>query len=161
EDEARGWDARRVDGLRAVLAAQLLGRGVPQAQLDGAVARAAGALAACLADGRGRWLLGPQREARNEYRLSALAGGERRELVIDRMFVDAEGRTWIVDYKTSTHEGADRERFLDAERDRYAAQLEGYAAAAAPGGARLGLYFPLLEGWREWPAAAPRAALTE
>jgi hypothetical protein len=31
---------------------------------------------------------------------------------------------------------------------RYAAQLDGYAEAM--GGARRGLYFPLLKNWREW-----------
>jgi len=31
-----------------------------------------------------------------------------------RVFVDSEGRRWIVDCKTSSHEGAD----LDAFRDR-------------------------------------------
>jgi hypothetical protein len=61
---------------------------------------------------------------------------------------DANGERWIVDYKTSSHEGADPEGFLDRERERYAAQLARYARAAG-GGHRLGLYFPLLRGWRE------------
>ena len=58
---------------------------------------------------------------------------------------------WIVDYKTSSHEGADVAGFLDRERERYQAQLARYASAlgAAPG-TMLGLYFPLLAGWREW-----------
>jgi hypothetical protein len=55
-----------------------------------------------------------------------------------------------VDYKTSTHEGAGVEAFLDSERERYAEQLRGYAnALAGRGRVRLGLYFPLLGGWRE------------
>ena len=42
------------------------------------------------------------------------------------------------------------------ERERYRGQLEGYAAImrvldGRP--IRLGLYFPLLGGWREWPAS--------
>jgi ATP-dependent exoDNAse (exonuclease V) beta subunit len=53
----------------------------------------------------------------------------------------------VVDYKTGEHRG-DLERYLDEQRQRYAAQLDGYAAAL--GGARRGLYFPLLRGWREW-----------
>jgi len=57
---------------------------------------------------------------------------------------------WIVDYKTSSHEGRDLEGFLDRERERYRAQLEAYARALASGKAMLGLYFPLLSGWREW-----------
>ena len=82
-------------------------------------------------------------------------------MVIDRMFVDEDGRAWIVDYKTSTHEGADVEAFLASEQERYRAQLERYGEALAqPGGHRLGLYFPLLKGWREWERQAPGGPVT-
>ena len=96
-----------------------------------------------------KWLLGPQANARNEYRISALVDGVRRDLVIDRVFEDLAG-PWIVDYKTSAHEGADLERFLAEEETRYRPQLERYAAALGKPGARRGLYFPLLKGWKEW-----------
>ena len=115
-----------------------------------------GALTATLEDPRGRWLLGAQPNARNEYRISTVVDGVPVMLVIDRMFEDLTG-AWIVDYKTSTHEGAEVERFLDAEQHRYRAQLERYAAVAVrAGGARLGLYFPLLKGWREWSTESAR-----
>jgi ATP-dependent helicase/nuclease subunit A len=151
EDEARGWTRARVERDRAALRRELAARGVPESDLDRAVERAALALAQALEDPRGRWLLGPQRGARNEYRLTSVAGGVRRRLVVDRLFEDADGRTWIVDYKTSSHEGADTERFLDEERLRYHDQLESYAGALQIPAARRGLYFPLLKGWREWP----------
>ena len=67
---------------------------------------------------------------------------------IDRYIEDAKGGKWVVDYKTSEHTGGGIDAFLDAERERYEAQLDGYAAAV--GGARRALYFPLLRGWREW-----------
>jgi ATP-dependent helicase/nuclease subunit A len=108
------------------------------------------ALAASVEDKRGKWLLGPQRNARNEYRLSTVVEGKRRMLVIDRLFEDDVGDTWVVDYKTSSHEGADLEKFLDEERLRYRPQLERYASALGNAGAHRGLYFPLLKGWREW-----------
>jgi ATP-dependent exoDNAse (exonuclease V) beta subunit len=117
-------------------------------ELDGAVARALAALAAAIADPRGRWVLGPHPYAATEHRLTAFADGAIRRLVIDRFFETAAGERWIVDYKTSAHEGADPEGFLDQERARYAAQLERYARALG-GASRLGLYFPLLAGWRE------------
>ena len=53
-----------------------------------------------------------------------------------------------MDYKTSQHQGADVEAFLERERVRYAAQLARYAHALGDVD-RLGLYFPLLAGWRE------------
>ncbi len=60
---------------------------------------------------------------------------------------------WIVDYKTGTHEGADVEGYLDHEQERYRSQLERYAVLLRGLDSRpimLGLYFPLLGGWREW-----------
>jgi ATP-dependent exoDNAse (exonuclease V) beta subunit len=150
EDGRRGWDKPRIEGMRARLREELAMRGIPDLELDAAAARAADALANALEDERGRWLLGPQNEARNEYRITAVIDGERRNLVIDRTFLDAQGRRHIVDYKTSSHEGADLEGFLDQERERYRAQLERYARAFSGGPARLGLYFPLHSGWRDW-----------
>ena len=150
DDEMRGWDQSRLDALRQVFLEELGMRGIPDAELAEAAARVAGALANALADERGRWLLGPQREAKNEYRITAIIDGERRNLVIDRTFIDDAGRRRIVDYKTSSHEGADAEGFLDQERERYRQQLERYALALGTKDAELGLYFPLLSGWREW-----------
>ncbi len=49
---------------------------------------------------------------------------EHRNLVIDRTFTDSDGKRWIVDYKTSSHEGTGLDAFLDRERARYAAELE-------------------------------------
>jgi ATP-dependent exoDNAse (exonuclease V) beta subunit len=107
----------------------------------------AAALAGAVLDERGRWLLGPRDEAASELRLRTFRDGRLRTLVIDRTFVE-EGRRWIIDYKTSRHEGAGLEAFLESERERYAQQLARYAQAL--GGGRLGLYFPMFKGWREW-----------
>ncbi len=152
EDELNGWDAARIAAMRAAFRNELAARGVEDAQLAAGSERVATALANALADPRGRWLLGPQRDARNEYRLTAVLEGERRNLVMDRSFTDANGKRWIVDYKTSGHEGTNVEGFLHQEQERYRAQLERYAQALAQGEAMLGLYFPLLAGWREWGA---------
>ncbi|MBI5912178.1 MAG: UvrD-helicase domain-containing protein [Betaproteobacteria bacterium] len=151
EDELQGWSAARIATMHAIFRNELAACGVEEAQLAAATERVAKALANALADPRGRWLLGPQRDAKNEYRLTAMIDGERRNLVIDRTFADVDGKRWIVDYKASGHEGTNVEEFLDQEQERYRAQLERYAQALAHGeAAMLGLYFPLLAGWREW-----------
>jgi len=150
EDELEGWGAARIQSLRAGFNNELAARGVAQAQLAAAAERVANALASALADPRGRWLLGPQQDAKNEYRLTAVIEGETRNLVIDRSFTGADGKRWIVDYKASGHEGTDIEGFLDREQERYREQLENYAKCLMGRGALLGLYFPLLSGWREW-----------
>jgi ATP-dependent helicase/nuclease subunit A len=150
EDELKGWDAMRAEKMRDTFREQLIARGVSGADAGSAAMRVAAVLEKSLRDERGRWLLGPQREARNELRVTTLVAGKLRHLAVDRTFVDEQGRRHIVDYKTSSHEGADVDAFLDRERERYLAQMEGYAIALAAGETRLGLYFPLLGGWREW-----------
>ena len=150
EDEMKGWDRARLEKLRKVFRDELGMRGIPETDIDVATTRIVFALGNSLEDARGRWLLGPQQQARNEFRITALIDGERRNFVIDRTFVDQEGKRRIVDYKTGSREGADIEGFLDQERERYRQQLEHYALAFGAGESNLGLYFPLLSGWREW-----------
>jgi len=150
EEEARGWTKKRIERERVAIRRELVANGVVERDLEDACDRVVKALCASVEDKRGKWLLGPQRNARNEYRLSTVIDGARRMLVIDRLFDDDVGDTWIVDYKTSSHEGADPEGFLAREQERYREQLERYAIAIANPRARRGLYFPLLKGWREW-----------
>ena len=154
EAERKGWTPERVGRMRESFSNELAALGVVSAEREAATARVNKALTNALTDERGLWLLGPQTDARNEYRLTAMLNGERRQLVIDRTFTDADGKRWIVDYKTSSHEGADREGFLDREQARYKSQLERYAIVHGATGTgakiRLGLYFPQLGGWRQW-----------
>ncbi|MFO7717488.1 MAG: hypothetical protein R6Y91_02855, partial [Desulfohalobium sp.] len=72
--------------------------------------------------------------------------------------MDDHGQRWIVDYKVGRHSGTDREAFLDREQERYRSQLEHYARLMAlweERPIRLGLYFPLIQGWREWAWSEP------
>jgi len=142
-------------GREAAWARRLAELGVGRAQLAESLARVGRALASTAADPRGAWLFDPAHAgAASELELSSERGGRIAAARIDRTFVDAAGVRWIVDFKTSAHEGTDLEAFLDQERVRYTAQLERYAellAAHEPGRViRLGLYFPLHAGWREW-----------
>jgi len=138
--------------------ARLAVLGVPPSELDRAAARVQDALRRVLEDPIGRWILGPRAEARSELGIT-VRGDTLEHLRLDRTFVD-EGVRWIIDFKTSTHEGGDLDAFLDSEVERYRAQLERYARAM---GAfedrpiRVGLYFPLLRSFRDW---APRSVAT-
>jgi ATP-dependent helicase/nuclease subunit A len=142
--------------LLARYAAELAELGVPRDRRQAAAGRVIEAIRRTVADERGRWLLaGPHRDAQSELGLTGRIGSDVVSIVIDRTFVDESGVRWIVDYKTSAHEGAELEAFLDNERERYRPQLERYASLLRPLGAepiRLGLYFPLLSSWREWDA---------
>jgi ATP-dependent exoDNAse (exonuclease V) beta subunit len=150
DDSMKGWSRERVMALRPAVRRALVARGLSESDVDAYATRVIDALAGSLDDPRGRWILGPHKDARTEYRISARVGGEMRRLVIDRMFTDDDGRRWIVDYKTSSHEGGGLEEFLDLQLTRYARQLGGYASAFTDGETSLGLYFPLVKGWREW-----------
>jgi ATP-dependent exoDNAse (exonuclease V) beta subunit len=150
DDALAGWTPARVEALRPRLARELERRGVSPAECEDAATRVVRSLAQTLQDERGRWLLGPRADARSEYRVRRGVGNVLHSYVMDRVFRDDDGARWIADYKTSSHEGGEVGAFLDRERVRYAAQLERYAAALGEPRAKLGLYFPLLAGWREW-----------
>ncbi|HTT04929.1 MAG TPA: UvrD-helicase domain-containing protein [Steroidobacteraceae bacterium] len=136
--------------------------GVPDSAQRAALARIEQALSRTLADPRGRWLLSDTHpEARSEWRLTGLHEGRVVNVVFDRMLLDAQGRRWIVDFKTSSHEGGSVEQFLQAEVERHGPQLQRYAALAralGPEPLRLALYFPLLGEFRELEPLSPGAA---
>jgi ATP-dependent exoDNAse (exonuclease V) beta subunit len=155
EERLEAWDAKRIRGLRRTFEDDLVASGLPTGAVDDAAGRVAAILEQTLADKRGRWVLGTHAHAESELRLTGVLREEIVRVAIDRTFVDEQGTRWIVDYKTGTHEGGDVEAFLDRERERYRPQLERYAQLmhgldSRP--IRLGLYFPLLNGWREWEA---------
>ena len=121
--------------------------------MEHAVQRISDTLINSISDLRGRWVLGPQKDAENELRITGDIEDQFTDRVIDRTFCDAEGFRWIIDYKTSSHQGADVEGFLDREQIRYQNQLNRYAKLMQkidPRPIKLGLYFPLIGGWREW-----------
>lgn len=149
-------DMRQLDGARLHVAAEraLAVAGVPAEGIARAAERVLDAVRSTLEDERGRWILDPDHEdARCEYALSGVHDGRLISAVIDRCFIDAAGVRWIIDYKTGTHEGSGTEDFLDREQARYREQLERYAELfrrREDRPVRMGLYFPLLRGWREW-----------
>ena len=128
--------------------------GVPAERRESAAQRVASAVSRTLSDERGRWLLDAKHSSSaNELALTGRIDGTTVSVVIDRTFVDEEGIRWIVDYKSSSHEGADLDGFLASEQQRYRPQLERYAELMrhlGPEPIRLGLYFPLLSAWRSW-----------
>ncbi len=152
EDGLQKWDPDRVHSVRDSLRAALANQGVSPADMDDAVARTEAALLGSLNDDRGRWVLDAHFDAKNEQALTGFDGGQLYSVVMDRTFV-ADGVRWIVDYKTSSHEGGDREGFLDNEKIRYKETMERYARILKKQEShpiKIGLYFPLMRGWREW-----------
>ncbi|SDY50180.1 exodeoxyribonuclease V subunit beta [Nitrosomonas sp. Nm58] len=135
----------------------LMQNGVAQTHFDHALMQLSTALKTLWEDERGRWILsGQHADAHCEWALSGMRKEGLDHIVMDRTFVDATGIRWIIDYKTGTHLGSDIEAFLDREQLRYRPQLERYAnlmQQREQRPIRLGLYFPMLREWREWPYA--------
>ena len=151
------WDAQRIASERKRVTRELAALGLDGSEVGAAVEEVLSAIAATLADSRGRWLFDPgHADACSEYALTGAHDEKFVHLVLDRTFVDREGVRWIVDFKLSRHEGADAGAFLDRERERYRTQLETYAQVMREidrRPIRVGLYFPLVPGWREWAPA--------
>ena len=123
--------------------------GVRQAEIDPVCERVAAALRGILSDPRGQWLLSGDGYA--ELPISGIWKQRAESIVIDRVRID-DGIHWIVDYKTSSHEGGSLQQFLQQESERYRPQMEKYAALyrelmGAP--VRAALYFPLLQEFSE------------
>jgi ATP-dependent helicase/nuclease subunit A len=138
---------------------ELLQEGLPADRLASAHGRIAEALQRVSRSPLAARLLDPRSlEAESELALTADLDGELVRVRIDRSFVDEAGTRWIVDWKTGMHAGGGLEQFLAQELQRYSPQLERYSRVLALYDSRpqrLGLYFPLLDRFVEWPPSSP------
>ena len=109
------------------------------------LARALKGLSIISQSSKAQWILNKHHEqAASEYALSGL--------VIDRTFIEHDTR-WIIDYKTSSPaEDESLGNFLHREKSHYTPQLHKYAECFShePHPIKLGLYFPMIDGWVEW-----------
>ena len=127
--------------------------GVRGQDLTWATERVVRALIQVLEDPQGRWILQSHPSADSELKVTMVKDGLLRQLRLDRTFIDEVGIRWIIDYKTSSHEGGGKEAFLESEVIRYRSQLENYARALSQmdnRDIRVGLYFPLLQALESW-----------
>lgn len=127
--------------------------GVSHPERDTMTRRVAEALSRCLSDPQGRWLLSEHpRENHVELPLTGWVAGELVNGVLDRCFIDEHGVRWVVDYKTTTHEGGNLEEFLAEQVRRYTPQMRRYVhlvSELGPEPVRAGLYFPWLQRFIE------------
>jgi ATP-dependent helicase/nuclease subunit A len=143
------------------LEASLRGEGLAPITATREAARALLALQNTLNDPIGRWLLAPHPQAASESALNLTSSGSLR---VDRTFLagpvplsTGQSHRWIVDFKTTALNDRETAAFEAAERGKYTAQLEAYAALrrTLPDGTtpiRLGLYYPLIPRLLDWPS---------
>ncbi|HUI63116.1 MAG TPA: 3'-5' exonuclease, partial [Steroidobacteraceae bacterium] len=143
----------QINARREYYTRELRRHGVPDRDLTRATQTVMEALRRTAGSDRGRWMFARgHRAASSELALTGLAGGRLTNVIVDRSFVDAAGTRWVIDFKTSRHEGGGLEAFLTEELERYRPQLQTYvdlARALGPEPVRAALYFPLLEAFRE------------
>ena len=147
------WQSGQAAHSASLIKSELLRLGVAKADADRAATQVTRAVNNTLQSEKGRWILAAHAEAHSEWAVGGRIGDKLIAGTVDRAFRDGTGRFWIVDYKTSEHEGADLADFLEEEERRYRPQLENYAVLLSrflEGPISLGLYFPLLDAWREW-----------
>ncbi len=144
-------DPAQLEADRAITRRWAQAAGLVGDDLERVCARVHESLAGVLADARGRWILEGQGDA--ELPLTGLWRGQVLSIVIDRIRVDDNGAHWIIDYKTSSHEGGNLEGFLQQEVERYTDQLDRYRglyrAYSGAADVRTALYFPLMQTFRE------------
>lgn len=107
--------------------------------------RVLSALRLMVNDKKGQWILNGK--GYTELSLSGSIDGKIESIIIDRIRIDNEDNHWIIDYKTSSHEGSDLCGFIQAECKRYLPQLKRYASIYSNWSGKTvkcGLYFPLL-----------------
>ncbi|MBI1910400.1 MAG: UvrD-helicase domain-containing protein [Deltaproteobacteria bacterium] len=148
------WDGNRIAGEKGRLSAVLRSLGLSSSQAAKTAAQGIKILSEALKDKRGKWILSSHSEGATEMPITAVVDNEIVHAVIDRTFVDEHGVRWVIDYKTSTHEGGSMEEFLKSEKERYKGQLERYAGILKKGGEnreiKKGIYYPALSQWIEW-----------
>lgn len=155
-DSAIAWSSDRVTAARPIIESELLRLGVPRSEKDEASERVMRAIKQTLSSSVGRWILHAHAESRSEWPISGRIQDKLISGTIDRVFRDEQGRLWIIDFKTSEHEGSRLEGFLKEQERRYRPQLENYGTLLSRlegGPIWLGIYFPLLDAWREWQFA--------
>ncbi len=147
------WSEKRILESKDIYKNQLIYLGIAKNDLSWGLQQVEEALIKMLDDETGQWILSSDHEqAMNEYALTGLYNHKVSNIKIDRTFIDNEDVRWIIDYKTSRHEKSDVDSFLDLQLERYQEQLEKYThimSGVDNRKIRCGLYFPLLQGWRE------------
>jgi len=146
-------NADRFTALKPAFEQRLRQLGVVNNDMGLAVDRVITALENTLSDAKGRWILfGQHTDAHSEFSMTVPKNEGFERLILDRTFVCEEGERWIVDFKTSTHEGGKLDQFLLSETRRYQPQLKSYRDAMAHSEnrpIRTALYFPLLKEFHE------------
>ncbi len=142
------------DVMRQRWRAELLSLRVPDNRIGYALQRMVTAVQHIQSDPQATFIFTDYEVAQNEYALSTLEAGVVKKYRLDRTFIDNDGVRWIVDYKTTTTQSSDLEKFVDIQvQERHRDQLNKYGELMSQVESRpikLAVYFPLLKQLRIW-----------
>lgn len=142
----------QVEQRSALIGRQVRLLGLAEHHIEPMVGRINQLIDTMLSSDRGRWILAPYPQGRNEYALSGELDGQFVNVVIDRTFIH-EAERWIIDYKTSVPGRLSMEEFYQQQAEIYADQLHRYARLLGrldpEHRCRCALYFPACDGWYE------------
>ncbi len=152
----REWKSREtgeiIDGGQTILVAH----GLNGVELESACDSLKTAVENVKSDPQAEWIFSSEhKRIMTEWPLTGRVDQSLARVVIDRTFVDQSGVRWIIDFKSGRHEGRDRSRFVEREKQRYYSQMARYAQIIQnleENKIMLALYFPLLKEWRQWAA---------
>jgi len=151
DEQTAWWTSRDQEEQTRLLRTLFRQEGWPD-MADRRVTQAREAVDRMLVDPRGQWILHAHESAEQELAIRGRTDEGTEMVILDRTFVDEKGVRWIIDYKTSEHEGSGRESFLEDQAALHRDRLLRYARfmqALDPRPIRLALYFPLLSEFRE------------
>ena len=146
------WNDERVSMEKGRMTAMLCQLGLNKGEAEETAKKGIEIVIRTIKDEVGRWSLDNHPEGHSELPITGVVDGKIIHAVIDRTFVD-NGIRWIIDYKTSLHEGGNLEAFLEEEKERYRRQLDTYERILRAAGEKMeirkGLYYSALPAWIE------------
>jgi len=149
------WPEERLAASESAILHQLSQAGLTGDRLEKAGRKVMRALRGTLGGERGRWFLHAHESAECELALSGVLDGQTVHGIVDRTFLDSRGVRWIIDYKLSEPREQSVEAFLAGEGEAYRNQVTAYRrlleALEPERPVRAALYFPLFDGWYEYP----------
>ncbi|MCG8315900.1 MAG: UvrD-helicase domain-containing protein [Pseudomonadales bacterium] len=146
------WPIERVKQSQQQIMNHLKSLGTPSPELKAATDKVSLALTLVLQDKKSEELLSNKHSfSASEFPITFNSRVGPKNLVIDRIYTDRWGTTWVVDYKTATpSDKQSLEAFLQQQRENYEPQLKLYQTALQQAGfkkVKTALYFPLLTHW--------------
>ena len=128
---------------------QLKMLGILANNLDDAYKRVSFSISTILSSKIGAWILSDHVFTSNEHTIINAYGETLR---IDRLFID-KGALWVVDYKSSYHDGGNLSAFIDNEVERYRMQVNNYGKVLSKTSnlpINLCIYFTMHDEFRSW-----------